>query len=224
MATALSPVSDGDNAPAMAGHGRSRCNAIAIAMSTGSGRRWVSGFTRSLTASALFALALAGCQSFEALSPPKEAGAATASALSSPEPDRVTERPADVKYFPSDEPLRMAVELFNQGDYGLAQRYFRDAVERAPRDVTAWVGLAASYDRLGRFDLADRAYRSAVKLGGETTQILNNEGYSYMLRGDLVRARAKFEAASRRDPENPTIANNLKLLADSSQYIDRSPQ
>ena len=87
--------------------------------------------------------------------------------------------------------------------------------------MTAWIGLAASYDRLGRFDLADRSYRAAVRLGGETIQILNNEGYSYMLRGDLAKARAKFEAARRRDPDNPTIANNLRLLAESSKYIER---
>ncbi len=56
---------------------------------------------------------------------------------------------------------------------GIAQRYFKDAVEKAPRDVTAWIGLAASYDRLRRFDLADQAYVQAIRLGGETVQILN---------------------------------------------------
>src|SRR5450759_1410 len=68
------------------------------------------------------------------------------------------EEPADVKYYPSDEPLRLAIQHFNAGHYGVAERYFQDAVERAPRDATAWIGLAASYDRIGRFDLADRAY------------------------------------------------------------------
>src|SRR5580704_613945 len=74
--------------------------------------------------------------------------------------------PADVQYFPSDEPLRLGMEHFNRGHYGIAERYFRDAVEKAPKDVTAWVGLAATYDRIGRFDLADRAYGSAVRLVG----------------------------------------------------------
>jgi Flp pilus assembly protein TadD len=172
---------------------------------------------RGLAASAFLLLGLAGCQTPEGMAPPKDASTASAP----PAPSKTVEEPADLKYFPSDEPLHLAIEHFNQGHYGLAQRYFRDAAERAPRDVTAWVGLAASYDRLGRFDLADRAYRAAIRLAGETTQILNNEGYSYMLRGDLVRARAKFEAASRRDPDNPTIANNLRLLAESSKYIER---
>ena len=73
-------------------------------------------------------------------------------------------------------------------------------VERTPRDVTAWVGLAASYDRLARFDLADRAYRFAIKLAGETTQILNNQGYSYMLRGNYAKARQKLMKANAREP------------------------
>src|SRR5262245_43789272 len=67
------------------------------------------------------------------------------------------EEPTDVQYYPSDEPVRLGREHFGRGSYGLAERYFRDAVEKAPRDATAWVGLAASYDRLRRFDLADQA-------------------------------------------------------------------
>src|SRR5579872_1090251 len=72
-------------------------------------------------------------------------------------PDPVQE-PTDVKYYPSDEPVRLGLEHFNRGNYGIAQRYFKDAVEKSPKDLTAWVGLAAAYDRLRRFDLADQAY------------------------------------------------------------------
>lgn len=61
----------------------------------------------------------------------------------------VGQRPEDVKYYPSDEPVRLGIQRFYEGNYGLAQHYFQDAVEKAPKDATAWVGLAASYDRLG---------------------------------------------------------------------------
>ena len=129
----------------------------------------------------------------------------------------------DVKYYRSDEPLRLGIEHFNRGNFGTAERYFRDAVEKAPKDVTAWIGLAASYDRVGRFDLADRAYVQAIRLAGETTEILNNQGYSYMLRGDLVAARKKFMKAYEREPNNPTIVNNLRLLDSSYGFIQRNP-
>jgi Flp pilus assembly protein TadD len=134
------------------------------------------------------------------------------------------QEPVDVQYYPSDEPLRLALEHFGRGNYGMAERYFRDAVEKAPRDVTAWVGLAASYDRLRRFDLADQAYAQALKLRGPTVQILNNQGYSYMLRGDFVRARAKFMHAYKLDPTSATIRNNLQLLSSSQRYVQRAPQ
>jgi Flp pilus assembly protein TadD len=129
--------------------------------------------------------------------------------------------PGDVKYYRSDEPLRLGQEYFNRGIYGTAQRYFQTAVEKAPKDPSAWIGLAATYDRLARFDLADRAYRQAIALTGETTQILNNQGYSLMLRGKLTAAREKFMEAYRREPENSTILNNINLLNGSYRFIER---
>ncbi len=139
-----------------------------------------------------------------------------------PPPTLTVEEPADVKYYPSDEPLHLALEHFNRGHYGIAERYFQDAVEKDPKDATAWVGLAASYDRLGRFDLADRAYTAALKLTGPTVQILNNQGYSYLLRGDLRNARRKFLKAYELEPNNPTILNNLVLLNSSGNFVRRT--
>src|SRR6516164_7721029 len=122
----------------------------------------------------IISLALAGCET-DAIAP------APAPVASTPPATFTVQDPTDVKYYPSDEPLKLGLEHFNRGNFGLAAKYFEDAAARAPKDATAWVGLAASYDRIGRFDLADRAYRQAIKLEGETTTILNNEGYSYML-------------------------------------------
>src|SRR5262245_48138624 len=129
--------------------------------------------------------------------------------------------PTDVQYYRSDEPLKLAFEHFNRGNFGTAARYFEDAAAQAPRDATAWVGLAASYDRIGRFDLADRAYKRAIRLEGETTALLNNRGYSYMLRGKLVEARRNFLKAYEREPNNPTVINNLELLNSSERVIRR---
>jgi Flp pilus assembly protein TadD len=154
------------------------------------------------------AILLAGCQE---------------TATPTPVPDAVTlQNPADIKYYPSDEPVKLGMQRFHEGAFGLAQQYFQDAVEKTPRDATAWVGLAASYDRLGRFDLADRSYAAAVKLVGHTPNILNNEGYSYMLRGDLNKAHGKFIAALRLDPGNATATNNLALLNQSYHYVERA--
>jgi len=139
-------------------------------------------------------------------------------------PTLTVEEPGEVKYYRSDEPLKLGMEHFARGEFGVAERYFRDAVEKTPKDATAWVALAASYDRIARFDLADQAYRQALKLAGPSVRILNNQGYSYMLRGDLVTARAKFLKAYELDPTNPTIKNNLALLNSSYTYVQRGPE
>jgi Flp pilus assembly protein TadD len=112
----------------------------------------------------------------------------------------------------SQSPIRRALEAYRHGDFGLAERHFRAAVEHNPRDAKAWIGLAASYDQLRRFELADRAYSKAVQLSGETAQILNNQGYSLLLRGDLKAAQAKFADANQLRPGDVTVANNMKLI------------
>ena len=111
--------------------------------------------------------------------------------------------------------LSLGKKYFRSGNFGLAEKYFRRAVERHPRDGEAWLGLSASYDRLRRFDLADRAYGQAVGILGPTVYILNNQGYSYMLRGDYKRAHAALAAARRKDPTNKFVLNNLRLLEES---------
>jgi Flp pilus assembly protein TadD len=117
----------------------------------------------------------------------------------------------------ANDDLSIAKRYFRQGSYGLAERYFRKAVELHPRDAESWVGLAAAYDRLRRFDLADRAYANAIKIIGRTPELLNNQGFSYMLRGDYSRAREILLAAQTKDPQSPYIANNLKLLEASER-------
>jgi len=115
---------------------------------------------------------------------------------------------------PNDD-LQLGKKYFRSNNFGLAEKSFRNAAEKHPRDAEAWVGLAASYDRLHRFDLADRAYQEAIRIVGPTPAILNNQGFSYMLRGDYARARKKLEDAQAKDPGNPHIQANMRLLEDS---------
>jgi tetratricopeptide (TPR) repeat protein len=112
--------------------------------------------------------------------------------------------------------LNLGKRHFRQGDFGLAEVHFRRAVEKGLPDARdaaeAWLGLAASYDRLRRFELADRAYAQALRIVGPAPEILNNQGYSYIMRGDYARARVKLNAAYAKDPANPHILANLELL------------
>ena len=117
---------------------------------------------------------------------------------------------------PGDD-LTLGKRHYREKNYGLAEQHFRRAAETTPRDGEAWLGLAASYDRLKRYELADRAYREALSIFGPRPEVINNIGYSYLLRGDLRRARQKFAEAQVKDPENPTIANNIALVDEAAR-------
>jgi Flp pilus assembly protein TadD len=113
---------------------------------------------------------------------------------------------------PSDEPLYLAKLQFRNGNYGLAEQYYRRAVEANPDSLDAWLGLAASYDRLKRFDLAEKAYQQLIRKIGYTPVVLNNLGYHYLLEGRMEEARKYMTWAYRKDPSNPEIQSNLALL------------
>jgi tetratricopeptide (TPR) repeat protein len=186
---------------------------------------------RVLAVAALCAPCLAGCESWkspsewwnkppepqaEAAPPPAEAvDPETTGKLqgipASPLPGDTVELRGDLQ---SD--LNLGKRHFRMGEFGLAEKHFRRAVEKGLPDAReaaeAWLGLAACYDRLRRFELADRAYASALRIVGPAPEILNNQGYSYLMRGDYTRARVKLNAAYARDPNNPHILANLDLL------------
>jgi tetratricopeptide (TPR) repeat protein len=182
---------------------------------------------------------LAGCESLKTIdlsqSPDNQANAAadpvTTASVPGPTGVVLAAQPAPVGSAGTAEPMAQAglmgtdpnddlsvgKKYFRAQDFGLAERHFRRAVELQSKDAEAWLGLAASYDRLKRFDLADRAYEEAVGLVGHTPEILNNQGFSYLLRGDHRRARTLFIAAQAKDPRNPYIKNNLALAEKSAR-------
>jgi tetratricopeptide (TPR) repeat protein len=190
------------------------------------------GVKRSVVVAVMSLLGLTGCEttslnppeflSWKALSPSKDHAADTTGTVAAhaedvPVGDKGPAVEPDPPLTPSkpNDDLSLGREHFREGNYGLAERYFRRAVEAGPRDADSWLGLAAAYDRLKRFDLADRAYNQLYRMNGRTPAILNNQGYSYMLRGDYAHARQILSEAQAKDPNNPYITNNLALLEES---------
>ncbi|MFY9695637.1 MAG: tetratricopeptide repeat protein [Xanthobacteraceae bacterium] len=130
------------------------------------------------------------------------------------EPVAPLSKPGTLGDDPNDD-VQLGKKYFRANNFALAENHFQSAVEKHPNDAEAWIGLAASYDRLRRFDLADRAYAQVIRLIGPTVEVLNDEGFSYMLRGDYQRAYKLLNQAQAKDPGNPYVQANLKLLADA---------
>src|SRR4051812_42973275 len=123
----------------------------------------------SLLMSAAMAAALGACN-------PILPGGEAAPVLAAPAP--VVVAPVAPDAAPTD--LALARKYFAAGHYGLAELHFQRSVESPDATAEGWLGLAASYDQLRRYDLADRAYAKALIVGGRTAAYLNNHGYSRM--------------------------------------------
>ena len=96
-----------------------------------------------------------------------------------------------------DELLAEGRMQFRNGNFALAVNAFRRATRRAPQSVDAYNGLAASYDRLGRFDLARRYYEEAMAISPADPRVIHNYALSLRLQaGRRGSATAGHRAAA----------------------------
>ena len=116
----------------------------------------------------------------------------------------------------SDTALTQARAHFRNADFGYSAQLYKHVVEVSPKNPEGYIGLSASYDRLGRFDLSDRVYASLYELTGGTAQYYNNLGYSYLLRGNVPSALTNFRKAIKLDPNNLVVANNMQIVANAT--------
>ncbi len=127
---------------------------------------------------------------------------------------------ADIKGigdYTAERALSEARAHFRNSDFGYSAAMYKRYVDLNPKDAQGYVGLSASYDRLGRFDLSDRVYATLFQLAGGSAQYYNNLGYSYMLRGNLTLALTNFRKAKAMDPGSVIVANNLQILANAAR-------
>jgi Flp pilus assembly protein TadD len=170
------------------------------------------GMGRALLVAAL-GLAVAGCSTSNNLSDLFKSDRAGSDAMASAPPAAdVTGSLPSQRGADTANDVTLGKAQYRASNFASAEAHFRHATKMRPGDAEAWLGLAAACDRLHRFDCADRAYAKAISIAGATAEILNNQGYSYMLRGDTKRAHEKLMTARRRDPSNQYVQNNLLLL------------
>ena len=96
---------------------------------------------------------------FAAMAAALMAGGCTTGSVDKTKTTAIAPLPTDV----SQADLAAGKTQFRDANYGLAEKHFRKAVELRADNAEAWMGLAAAYDQLGRFDFADRAYEQLLQ-------------------------------------------------------------
>ena len=85
------------------------------------------------------------------------------------------------------------------------------AVESANASWRAWNARGVLADFEHDWPRADEAYAHAHQLAPEEARVINNQGWSKLLRGDWAAAVPFFELAATLDPKSRRVANNLEL-------------
>ncbi len=135
------------------------------------------------------------------------------------------EKPFIANDNPAEDAYAAGKKHYKKALYGLALKNFRAALSHKPKSVETLNAVAATYDRLGRFDLSRRYYARALALDPESPQTLNNIGYSFVMQKDYVSARAYFERARKAGGSANTqsaVGANLSAL-DTAEGRDRTP-
>ncbi len=114
------------------------------------------------------------------------------------------------------DPYALGKTYLLAGQTGLAVDSFLKAVAKNPKSVQTLNALAAAYDELHRYDLADKYYNAALEIEPHSAQTLNNLGYSHLLRGDVAEAKKYLDESKTVARGDATINANL-ALADKSE-------
>lgn len=106
---------------------------------------------------------------------------------------------------------RAGIASLMLGDQNRARALIQKAVSSGNASWRAWNALGALCDFERDWDGADAAYATADGLSPNQAEVLNNHGWSLILRGEWVSAIEALERAAQLNPKSSRIANNLEL-------------
>lgn len=112
----------------------------------------------------------------------------------------------------------LGLGYLQEGEYEEADRRLKRALDMDRRYAPAQAAMALLQERLGEEDAAERHYRRAVRLDGESSSTRNNFGRFLCEQGELERALDQFDAAVEnplyRTPEIPLTNAGVCLMRD----------
>ena len=109
-----------------------------------------------------------------------------------------------------------------KGENAQAAREFERALALNPVDAGALRGLAGAYEKLGRFDDAEAAYRRAVAAQSDLWPSHQSLANFYWRRSRFPEAEAEYRKAMALDPTNEWLPNNLGAVQFSVGRYDEA--
>jgi len=121
------------------------------------------------------------------------------------------------------DPVENGRALLITGQYGLAVEALSRVLHDQPQNVRALNLIAETYDRLRRYDLADRYHAEALEIDPNSVAALNNWGFSYLVRGNKTRAVGLLERAAAIKGDQPVVTANLRLAMGDAPTAAKDP-
>ena len=107
---------------------------------------------------------------------------------------------------------RAGIAALRSGDTAAAVRLITNASRFTDASWRSWNALGVVGDMARNWRDADAAYARALALAPNEAAIVNNRGWSQMLRGHWREAGVLLERAAALSPANPRIRDNLQLV------------
>jgi tetratricopeptide (TPR) repeat protein len=160
--------------------------------------------TSALSAAALWAGALAGCQHADNATTTNHQ---VARAPMAAEPGtRITDRQA------ADVQIGLGRSLEKHGDLAQAAAAYQEAARRDPKRADAWWRLGVLADRQSKFSEAAENYKKALELDGKNPDIYCDLGYSYYLQRRWAEAELMYQRALTLKSDHARSHNNWALV------------
>lgn len=106
---------------------------------------------------------------------------------------------------------RAGIATIMLGDTKRGRELIQRAISSGRGTWQAWNALGVLSDLEGDWNGADAAYATAQELSPNEPKVLNNHGWSLILRGEWESAVRVLERAATLEPGSRRIANNLEL-------------
>jgi tetratricopeptide (TPR) repeat protein len=109
-----------------------------------------------------------------------------------------------------------------QERWELAVRYYRDAIDQAPRNAALWVQYGHALKEAGKFEASERAYQRALECDDRIADTHLQLGHLLGLQNRPIEAGESYIRALRLAPRLQDAFYALRSLGWASDDIDRA--